>query len=126
MGLAATTYAEQLNSLRYGHPLWFPESEADIGDVGYINEGSFCTLFNAILPATHPANRSRNGVPGGFVPLEFNQTLVRTVDGYLPDALVCSRTVRHMSIAAQAGARFVTIHPCRSLALIQSSIAAHP
>ncbi|KAI0089368.1 hypothetical protein BDY19DRAFT_140693 [Irpex rosettiformis] len=77
--------------------------EVRIGDVGYVWEGSFCTLFNATLPKTHPINRK--GVPEGFIPLDFNTAeLVRTRDGYLPDAPVCSQTVRRLSAVAQAGA----------------------
>ncbi|KAF7797630.1 hypothetical protein EIP86_008830 [Pleurotus ostreatoroseus] len=32
MGQAAEVYAEELSSLRFGHPLWFPEEQVQIGD----------------------------------------------------------------------------------------------
>lgn len=111
MCLAAAVYAEQLLPRGHGYPLWIPEpdttdNQVRIGDVGYIWEGSFCTLFNATLPASHPVNR--NGVPKGFVPLEFDTAeLVRTRDTYLPDAPVCSQYVRCLTAVAQAGTRFV-------------------
>lgn len=112
MCLAAAVYAEQLLPKGHGFPLWIPEpdtnqDEVRIGDVGYVWEGSFCTLFNITLPETHPVNR--NGVPDGFTPLKFNPAeLVRRRDAYLPDAPICSQTVRRVSVAAQGGARFVS------------------
>ncbi|KAI0337068.1 hypothetical protein BDW22DRAFT_1364574 [Trametopsis cervina] len=104
---AADVFSEQLLPKGHGFPLWLPEpdtelDEVQIGDVGYLWEGSFCTLFNPTLPANHPVNK--NGVPDGFVPLKFNSNeLVRRRDAYLPDGPVCSQTVRRVSAVAQAG-----------------------
>ena len=51
----------------YGHALWDPNPgnsypAVEIGDVGFICEGKFCRLFNALLPADHPSHRNF-GVP---------------------------------------------------------------
>lgn len=110
MCLAAAVYAEQLLPKGHGYPLWIPEpdtphDEVRIGDVGYIWEGSFCTLFNATLPESHHVNR--NGVPEGFAMLEFSTEFLRTRELYLPDGPVCSKTVRRLTATGQAGVRFV-------------------
>ena len=75
--------------------------EIHIGDVGYTWQGSFCSLFNATLPAFDPINR--NGVPRSFVPITFDrERLVRVRDAYLPDGPICSRTVRHLKLSTSA------------------------
>ena len=65
------TFREQL-TIKYptrGHALWEPDpgglySAVDVGDVGFIREGIFCRLFNALLPIGHPSNPpSRNYPP---------------------------------------------------------------
>ncbi len=55
-------YQEQLRSLFHGHPLWNPDpanlyQHVSIGDVGYVQEGYFVRIFNAILPWDDPSNR---------------------------------------------------------------------
>ncbi|KAI0707098.1 hypothetical protein C8Q76DRAFT_747972 [Earliella scabrosa] len=62
-------YARSLEPLGYGYPLWGPEpssefGEVRLGDVGYIQRGHFCFLFNTMLEATHPVNM--RGVPDAF------------------------------------------------------------
>ena len=57
----------------YGHALWEPSpgklySPVEVGDVGYVREGKFHRLFNALLPADHPSHR-RFGVPEHHEPL---------------------------------------------------------
>ncbi|RDX44533.1 hypothetical protein OH76DRAFT_1421293 [Lentinus brumalis] len=66
---AHDTYAKELWSLKHGHPLWSPEpspafGEVRLGDVGYLDEGRFCFLFNAMRPAGDPVNK--RGVPEDF------------------------------------------------------------
>lgn len=60
----------------YGHALWEPSpgklySPVEVGDVGYIREGKFHRLFNALLPADHPSHR-KFGVPEYHEPLTPN------------------------------------------------------
>jgi hypothetical protein len=57
----------------YGHALWEPNpgrlySPVEVGDVGYVREGKFHRLFNALLAADHPSHRIF-GVPECHVPL---------------------------------------------------------
>ncbi|KAJ3529622.1 hypothetical protein NM688_g7831 [Phlebia brevispora] len=71
MAQVAEVYAEQLNSLRLGHPLWSPEpvaaGDVQIGDVGLVEKGCFHRFFNVTVPPEHPWNSL--GVPPGFVPV---------------------------------------------------------
>ena len=53
----------------YGHALWEPRppgghelERVEIGDVGFIREGQFHRLFNALLPEDYPSHR-KFGVP---------------------------------------------------------------
>jgi hypothetical protein len=46
----------------FGHALWDPTSEGEygpvkVGDVGYVREGRFFRLFNALLPADVPTHK---------------------------------------------------------------------
>ena len=56
----------------YGLALWEPSlprlySPVEIGDVGFIREGRFHRLFNALLSADHPSHKL--GVPEYHEPL---------------------------------------------------------
>ncbi|KAI9430012.1 hypothetical protein BJY52DRAFT_94949 [Lactarius psammicola] len=51
----------------FGYALWEPDpgeqsSPVEVGDVGYIRQGKFYRIFNALLPANHPSHESL-GVP---------------------------------------------------------------
>ena len=54
----------------YGQALWDPSpgelySPVEVGDVGYVREGKFHRLFNALLPKDHDSHR-RFGVPEDY------------------------------------------------------------
>ncbi|KAH9017632.1 hypothetical protein EDB85DRAFT_1849899, partial [Lactarius pseudohatsudake] len=56
-----------------GHALWEPEPgqhfpPVEVGDVGFIRQGKFHRLFNAMLPANHPSHDTFR-VPEGHEPL---------------------------------------------------------
>jgi hypothetical protein len=56
-------YREQLTSLYHGHALWEPDpqnlyQQVSIGDVGYMQEGSFRRMFNVLLEWDDPLNRT--------------------------------------------------------------------
>ncbi|KAH8978794.1 hypothetical protein EDB86DRAFT_857742, partial [Lactarius hatsudake] len=58
----------------FGHALWEPNpgrlySPVEVGDVGFIREGKFHRLFNALLPADHPSHQSF-GVQEHYEPLQ--------------------------------------------------------
>ena len=57
----------------FGHALWEPNPgrlfpPVEVGDVGFIREGKFHRLFNALLPEDHPSHQ-RFGVPEHYEPL---------------------------------------------------------
>ncbi|KAI9456369.1 hypothetical protein BJY52DRAFT_562024 [Lactarius psammicola] len=89
------TYRDQLASLYHGHALWVPDpaglyDRVRVGDVGFVKQGHFLRMFNALLPAN---DRTQTyGVPEGFVPLNmgpFNN--LRTLN--LNQGNYCSSTV---------------------------------
>ena len=55
-------YCDQLSALSHGIALWtgLPKimiyDNASIGDVGYLQEGTFIRMFNVMLPWDHPSN----------------------------------------------------------------------
>lgn len=57
-------YRDQLTALCHGLPLWNPDplkkvyDKVSIGDVGYLREGTFIHMFNAMLPWDHPSNKT--------------------------------------------------------------------
>ena len=70
------TYREELLKAYpgFGHALWEPDpgeqnTSIGVGDVGYIREGIFHRLFNALLPADHPSNETF-GVPEHYEQLQ--------------------------------------------------------
>ncbi|KAI9439547.1 hypothetical protein H4582DRAFT_1812622 [Lactarius indigo] len=67
----------------FGHALWEPNpgrlySPVEVGDVGYIREGKFHRLFNALLPADHLSHQSF-GVPEHYEPLR--PSVANHIDG---------------------------------------------
>ncbi len=113
MPTAAEIYASELLPKGYGFPLWvpdpqpnFPEEEVRLFDVGYVWEGSFCTLFNPSLPLDHPVNQ--RGVPEGFVPLTLDATeFLRITDPFLPEGVLCSESVKQYSVRSRLSLRYV-------------------
>ena len=77
------TFREQL-AITYpalGYALWEPGPEGDygpveIGDVGYIRQGKFHRLFNALLSADHQSHR------GVRLP-EYHEPLIPNVPGHI-------------------------------------------
>ena len=64
----------------YGHALWEPSppslhSPVEIGDVGFVREGRFIRLFNALLSADHPSHQF--GVP------EYHEPLALKLSGHV-------------------------------------------
>jgi hypothetical protein len=59
-------YREQLSSLHHGLALWDPKpvenlhkqpGHVSIGDVGYLENGTFMRMFNVTLPWDDPSNK---------------------------------------------------------------------
>ena len=96
-------YAQQLVCRGHGLPLWFPDqTQADIGDVGFIDHGCFYRIFNAMRPRDDPVNAL--GFPTDFAPLRLTDTFVHSNDQYLPAGPICadSTTVQKVKIGVSA------------------------
>ncbi|GJE88442.1 hypothetical protein PsYK624_045250 [Phanerochaete sordida] len=99
------TYAEQLVGRGFGLPLWQPEAEpgpygdVQIGDVGFVSEGQFIRLFNAMYPADHPINVY--GVPQNFVVLQPDRRHFRTRPRYVAPGPICTSTTRFQKVGAE-------------------------
>ena len=81
-------YRDQLSALSYGIALWDPRppknfyDKVSIGDVGYLHEGTFISLFNVMLPWDDPSNQTV-GKTEPYEPLDcgpFANTLQRKVE----------------------------------------------
>lgn len=60
----------------FGYALWGPSPEAGygpvrIGDVGFVSNGKFCRLFNALLPADDKSHKEIP-LPDNHEPLDLN------------------------------------------------------
>lgn len=86
-------YADSMEVVGMGQPLWVPEHvEILIGDVGFIVEGRFHRLFNAMYPADHKING--NKVPRGFKMLQLNEKEFRVATPhYLQPGPICAKSV---------------------------------
>jgi hypothetical protein len=67
-------YREQLSSQYHGLALWDPKpvetlykqpGHVSIGDVGYLDDGTFMRMFNVTLPSDDPSNKLL-GEPGKY------------------------------------------------------------
>ncbi|KAH9012524.1 hypothetical protein EDB84DRAFT_938760 [Lactarius hengduanensis] len=84
----------------FGHALWEPDPggqypPAEVGDVGFIREGKFHRLFNALLTADHPSHE-RFGAP------EYHEPLLPTVPDHIDRGVLnpnnfCSHGVAEVS-----------------------------
>jgi len=90
-------YVNQLRVLGKGLPLYHPEPHEEgpieIGDVGYVKEGSFYRLFNVSRSGNDPAQSW--GVPEGFEPLHIGR--IRTFDAELEPGPLHSETIFQVS-----------------------------
>ncbi|KAI0350481.1 hypothetical protein OH77DRAFT_1069180 [Trametes cingulata] len=98
------TYAEQLRSLGYGLPLWVPDPSPGrgpvrIGDVGWVHEGEFLPLFNALRGPED--GQPRGAVPVDFKPLDKAELLIEGPRQKISQTMLCSRSIRLTSVSAE-------------------------
>ncbi|KAI0349454.1 hypothetical protein OH77DRAFT_1365948, partial [Trametes cingulata] len=95
-------YAEQLTHLGYGYPLWVPDpapgtSPIEIGDVGWIKDGEFVPLFNALRGENE--SQPMNAVPVDHVPLDIRRLSIRGPRDRISQPILCSRSVRTLEVS---------------------------
>ncbi len=127
---AHETYAKNLWPLGHGHALWCPEpsllfGEVRLGDVGYLRDGHFLFIFNAMRNAADPVNQ--RGVPEDFEPFVPPDT-PGTVQ-YCPDQItqqeLHSRGMRSIAASAGISARYECEQDClRGSTLTQGSCSS--
>ena len=73
-------YQEQFSSLYHGLALWNPRplmalhkqpSHVSIGDVGFLDQGTFIRLFNVTLPWDHASNKLLGKNPDKYKRIEL-------------------------------------------------------
>jgi len=84
----------------YGYALWEPDpgrlyNAVEVGDVGFVREGQFHRLFNALLPADHPSHENF-GVPESYERL-IPRTREHVDKGMLNRKIFCSNYVAQFS-----------------------------
>ncbi|KAI0707092.1 hypothetical protein C8Q76DRAFT_747948 [Earliella scabrosa] len=99
-------YAKELLPLGYGHPLWGPEpslefGEVHLGDVGYLREGRFCFLFNALKPADSPAHEAL-GVPEDFQIFKPPHLMLKQRQNEITQRQLHNKNLQSTAIAAAA------------------------
>ncbi|TFY62032.1 hypothetical protein EVJ58_g4127 [Rhodofomes roseus] len=94
-------YAKQLLILGHGYPLWDPRPAncakgVQIGDVGYIDNGAFIRIFNAMANQDDDLNAG-HGVPSNYQPFirGDRSSVVNTPDAIVAGTL-CSKTIRQL------------------------------
>jgi len=108
------TFREELGTKypTYGHAIWEPDpggqyDAVEVGDVGFIREGCFLRLFNALLPADHPSQNL--GVPDSYEQLRpsiqnhIRRGRIRVGDRDRPNDF-CSKHVTLVSRGAEYNA----------------------
>ncbi|KIP05420.1 hypothetical protein PHLGIDRAFT_128904 [Phlebiopsis gigantea 11061_1 CR5-6] len=89
---AAYIYAQQLLGRGHGLPLWHPEqTQAELGDVGFIHHGYFHPIFNIFRTRDDPINHQ--GVPDGFIPLQISPLFIRYNEQYLGPGPICASSI---------------------------------
>ena len=83
-------YQEQLSFLDHGLALWDPRpvkglykqpGHVSIGDVGYLDNGTFMRMFNVTLPWDHPSNKLLGKTPDKYKRIEIELVYLDNASG---------------------------------------------
>ena len=83
--------------------MWGPEpcpdfGEINLGDVGYLRDGYFCFLFNAMRGADDPIN-ARRGVPVGFEVFQPPESMIIRRPNHITQSQLYSRSLQALSVS---------------------------
>ncbi|KAL7278405.1 hypothetical protein ACG7TL_007402 [Trametes sanguinea] len=100
-------YAEQLEGLQYGFPLWVPDpapqmKPVELGDVGWVREGEFIPVFNAFRAAED--SQPWEETPDGFVPLSTRGLAFIGPREKIGQTLLCSNSIKQRAASTNLGA----------------------
>ncbi|KAI0325968.1 YVTN repeat-like/Quino protein amine dehydrogenase [Cubamyces sp. BRFM 1775] len=98
-------YANTLTPLGKGYPLWVPdpdhpEWEVEIGDVGYVRDGSFKHLLRTKNRAEDP--QPHNQVPEGYVQFYNPNIVVTGPRESITQNMLHSRTIKQVNVSGGA------------------------
>ncbi|KAI0795104.1 hypothetical protein C8Q75DRAFT_803940 [Abortiporus biennis] len=96
MSIASELYVDQLGHLKYGYPMWRPESmdmeNVMVGDVGIITDGQFKHIFSAPRSSSHMLNA---GMPADkFEQLKFDNDSLEWKEKFIPEGVYSSKSLR--------------------------------
>ena len=102
--MSAEIYAQQLFGKGYGHALWYPEPSTDltadqkieIGDVGYIVDGSFIRFFNVMKGEDDETNKT-HGLGECYTRL-LESKMERVLPNEIQSGKVLSRSVKQKTL----------------------------
>lgn len=92
--LECEVYQEHLCRLRNGVPLYYPQPargdyHVHVGDVGYIENGQFNTVFNAFANSEETRAMNREfGTPDEFAPLSPDHLEIIEREAYAPRSVI--------------------------------------
>jgi hypothetical protein len=121
-GHISQVYADQLLHCGHGTALWEPEpshlGEVQIGDVGFIQEGTFYRLFNILHSPDDPLNV--HGVPSGFEQLIIDKDFyIETKEGALQPGPIYNEQTIKAHVKAEITAYVVPCVISHSLTICQ-------
>ena len=98
-------YATTLTPLGKGYPLWYPdpdrpEWEVEIGDVGYVREGSFKHLLRTRNTADEP--QPHNQVPEGYDQFYNPNIVVTGPRESITQTILHSRSIKQVQVSGGA------------------------
>lgn len=97
-------YARHLLGLQQGYPLWNPEAgEVEIGDVGFLKDGTFHRMFNVTYGSFDPTC-GEFGVPEGFAPFAISASGRRRTHAAIKTGVLSSSSLSLKGIAVDAPA----------------------
>ena len=99
-------YAAQMFHHGFGYPLWVPDpapgaQEVDIGDVGWLRNGAFHPLFNAMKGSGDA--QPRGDVPCDYVPFAKEKAIIDGPRETITQPVLCGRSIRGIEATASVG-----------------------
>lgn len=94
MAAPASIYVQKLEVFKFRQPIYNPEDQINVGDVGFFQKdsGGFRALFNVLLSADRPYH-ARFGVPTDYQPLRAEDVMFTVKSDYLPPQPIASQSV---------------------------------
>ena len=101
-------YADEHLHHGYGYPLWMPDSdpsvsEAEIGDVGWLQDGGFYQMFNSMKAEGEP--QVRGDIPSNYVPFCPPTLAIAGPHHKILQPVLCGHSIKQVDVDLQVSAR---------------------